>query len=244
VPRATEPWAEAFEEATRRGLGYLGTDLLLLGLARTDGISGEVLTELGATPDAIEAVVDTTAVPDPRASGEADRPPYPKATPAAEHARGRAHGLAIGLGQSQRQVHLLLALAYDRHGVHAHVLRRLGVHRSALVARLAERGVVVPAEPPPPDPAPKSEAVVLPREQADVVLKVLIEGFKERQELFIDQEGEGRWGYGAVEGQPDETRIIAEPVVGLRAIVPDALRAAGFPEPPESAWEPGESGPL
>jgi ClpA/ClpB-like protein len=60
-----DPWAEAYREARERRLGYIGTDLLLLGLARTTGVASEVLRELGATPDAISAAIDALGVRPP-----------------------------------------------------------------------------------------------------------------------------------------------------------------------------------
>ena len=34
-----DPWSEAFTVAKELGLGYVGTDLLLLGLTRSDGVA-------------------------------------------------------------------------------------------------------------------------------------------------------------------------------------------------------------
>ena len=165
-PTPVEPWSDANREANARDLGYVGTDLLLLGLAREEGVAGEVLRDLGATQAAIAPVIDqihasSVASPRPEAD-EHGRPWHVRATPSAEQARGRATGIAIGLGERESRAHLLLALAYDRAGVHASVLRQVGVSRSAIVEALQARGVAVPPNPPPRDADPTTSAVPCP----------------------------------------------------------------------------------
>jgi hypothetical protein len=229
-------WSQAHRKAAELGLDYVGTDLLLLGLTQGGGVAAEVLAELGATEESVSSVVArllTSAPP----SREPGRKEHPRPTPAAEHARGRAEGIAIGLGVSEATVHTLLALAYDRHGVHASVLRILGVDRREIVRRLAARGIEVPADPPPPDPAPHTESVVLPDAQARLVAAELGRRSTERPDWFFDAWGGGSWGYGQMPDRPGDSRISAEPRIGLRPIVIDVLRSAGQPAPPEDAWE-------
>jgi len=112
----------------------------LLGLSRADGVAGAVLRDLGVTSATLTPVLDRIyasdhASPRPK-TDEFGRPWHVRATPPAEQARGRAEGIATGLGERQGRVHLLLALAYDRDGFHSSILRQLGVSRSSIVEAL------------------------------------------------------------------------------------------------------------
>jgi len=240
-PARTDPWADAHREADTRALGYVGTDLLLLALARSQGTAGDVLRELGATPAAMTAIIDQlNADRDAAARPETDekgRPRHVRPTPAAEHARGRANGLAIGLGERESSVHLLLALAYDRSGIHNGVLRHVGVSRSAIVESLKARRVTVPPNPPPRDPDPMTQAVILPDADARVVVAELGRRSIADRTTYFDEEGHGRWGYGGVPDRPGDARLSAQAVVDLRGVVKAALEEAGLPQPSESDWE-------
>jgi hypothetical protein len=218
-----DAWVEAEREARKRGLGYVGTDLLLLGLARSTGIAAEVLGELGVTVEAVEVAIDD--LPRVRDAATVD---HPRATPRTERLLGVAQGLAIGTGERSTNAHLLLALAYDRNGPHVGVLRTLGVARGMIVGRLAGRGVKVPPKPPPSDASAKSDQLVLPRDQAEIVIQALVRGIKDDPLRFVDGEGEGRWGFNHVDDRPGYMRIVAEPGLGLNQIAAEALRAAGF----------------
>jgi hypothetical protein len=236
-----EPWSDAHREADARGLGHLGTSLLLLGLSRSEGIAGDVLRHLGATPAAITPILDqidasSNASPRPE-TDEFGRPWHVRATPAAEHARGRAEGIAIGLGERQVQVHLLIALAYDRHGFHSSILRQLGVSRSAIVEALKARGVAVPVNAPPSDPDPMTQAVTLPDAHARIVVAELGRRSIADRPTYFDEEGSGRWGYGSVPDRPDDASISAQASIDLRGIVRTALDEAGLPQPAEDDWE-------
>ena len=240
-PNPVEPWSDANREANARHLGYVGTDLLLLGLAREDGVAGEVLRDLGATQAAIAPVIDqihasSVASPRPEAD-EHGRPWHVRATPSAEQARGRASGIAIGLGERESRAHLLLALAYDRAGVHASVLRQVGVSRSAIVEALQARGVAVPPNPPPRDADPTTQAVTLPDAHARIVVAELGRRSTADQARYFDEEGSGRWGYGGVPERPGDARVSAQAAIDLRGIVRAALEEAGLPQPSEDDWE-------
>jgi Clp amino terminal domain, pathogenicity island component len=201
-----DPWSDAHREADARGLGYIGTDLVLLGLARSEGLVGEILRGLGATPEAITPVIDqinSNSVASPRPdTDEQGRPRHVRATPRTEHARGRAHGIAIGLGERQAPVHLLLAIAYDRDGIHASVLRQIGVSRTAIVDAVKSRGIAVPPSPPPRDADPITQAVILPDAHARIVVDELVRRSVADRAAYFDEEGSGRWGYGGVPERP------------------------------------------
>ena len=240
-PTRVEPWSDAYREADVRGLGHVGTDLLMLGLARSDGVAGEVLRDLGATPAAITPVIDqicasNVASPRPE-TDELGRPWHLRATPAAEQARGRAHGIAIALGERDTWQHLLLALVYDRDGLHASVLRQVGVGRSAIVEALKARGVAVPPNPPPRDADPTTQAVILPDAHARLVVAELGSRSIADQATYFDEEGSGRWGYGGVPERPGDARVSAQAAIDLRGIVRAALEEAGLPQPSEDDWE-------
>ena len=202
---------------------------------------GEVLRDLGATPAAITAVIDpihASSVEAPRPdTDELGRPWHVRATPAAEQARGRAGGIAIALGQRETWVHMLLALAYDRSGIHASVLRQIGVSRTAIVQALKTRGVAVPSNPPARDADPLTQAVILPDAHARIVVAELGRRSIADQATYFDEEGSGRWGYGGVPERPDDARVSAQASIDLREIVRAALEGAGLPQPTEDDWE-------
>lgn len=213
----------------------------MLGLSRADGVAGEVLRDLGVTSAALMPILDDIYASDhasPRPeTDEFGRPWHVRATPAAEHARGRAEGIATGLGERQGRVHLLLALAYDRDGFHSSILKRLGLSRSSIVEALKERGVVVPANAPARDPDPTTQAVVLPDAHARIVVAELgLRSIADRATYF-DEEGRGRWGYGGVSERPEHARVTAQASIDLRGIVRAALEDAGLPQPTEEDWE-------
>lgn len=239
-PVGVDPWADAHREADARGVGHLGTDLLLLGLARGEGVAGEVLRDLGATTERMTPLIDQLSAgreastrPGPDEMG---RPRHVRPTPAAEHARGRANGLAIALGVRESATHLLLALAYDRSGVHAGVLKQLGVSRSAIVESLKARGVAVPPSVPPRDADPMTQAVLLPDAHARVVVAELGRRSVADRATYFDEEGSGRWGYGGVPERPGDARVTAQAGIDLRSIVQAALAEAGLPQPPDDDW--------
>ncbi len=114
----------AQEEAKRLNHNYVGTEHLLLGLAKEEnGLASRVLRELGATPADMVRAVERMAPPNPR------RPfSQPTLTPrtkrvielAVEEARQMGHAY-IGTE------HLLLGLIQEQEGIAAEVLRGLGM---------------------------------------------------------------------------------------------------------------------
>jgi hypothetical protein len=234
-----EAWTEAAAIAKELGVGYVGTDMLLLGLTRTEGLAADVLAKAGATEAAVAAVVMQTNRPDETPTADVDEG-YARPTPAAEHARGRAEGLGIALGISDGSVSLLLALAYDRSGLHSSVLRLAGADRAKIVEALADRGVPVPPSPPAPDRTPFSVTVILPDEQARAVVAELGRRSVADRDYWFDAWGGASWGYGGVAGRPAESRISGEERIRLRELVPEILAASGYPPPPDEAWDTRE----
>src|SRR5512146_466625 len=114
----------AQEEAVRLNHNYIGTEHLLLGLAKEEhGLAARVLKEVGASQSDIVRAVERMAPRNPR-------PPFgrPTLTPrtkrvielAVEEARQMGHP---NIGTE----HLLLGLVQETEGIAAEVLRSLGV---------------------------------------------------------------------------------------------------------------------
>jgi hypothetical protein len=182
--------------------------------------------------------LNTSSVAAPRPErDELGRPWHVRATPAAEQARGWARGIAVAQGERETYAHLLLALAYDRDGVHNIILRQVGVSRAAIVEALKAHGVTVPPNPPPRDPDPMTQVVTLPDAHARVVVAELGRRSLADRATYFDGEGSGRWGYGGVPERPGDAHITAQAAIDLREIVQTALENAGLPQPAEADWE-------
>jgi hypothetical protein len=230
-----DPWWEAHQVAKEAGVSWVGTDMLLVGLTRSEGIAREVLAAAGVTDDAIASrVIEANRLAARPPAPDPEAPPRP--TPAAEHALGRADGFAVGLGIADRSASLLLALLYDRTGIHSGDLRHLGADRTEIVRDLAARGVPVPPTMPPPEPAPFTDTVVLPDEQARVVAEELAQRSVEDPAFWFDAWGKASWGYGGIPDRPGDAHIAGESRINLRQLVPEILAAHGYPAPPDAAW--------
>jgi ATP-dependent Clp protease ATP-binding subunit ClpC len=123
----------AQEEATRLNHNYVGTEHLLLGVAKEEnGLASRVLRELGATTTDVTRAVERMAPRNPRA-------PFskPTLTPrtkrvievAVEEARQMSHPY-IGTE------HLLLGLIQEEEGIGSEVLRGLGLSLDRIRAQV------------------------------------------------------------------------------------------------------------
>lgn len=114
----------AQEEAWSEGRGYIGTEHVVLALARDEqGAAGRILTGLGVTYEALKAKVDEVVhrPADPRA----ERPlPTTRVKKVVELAFREATEAGQELVNTE---HLLLALLVEAEGVGAHALGELGV---------------------------------------------------------------------------------------------------------------------
>jgi ATP-dependent Clp protease ATP-binding subunit ClpC len=141
--RAREAIAFAPEEARRLRHGYVGTEHLLLGLLRADrGTAARVLAGLNVT---LEGVRDEVA----RIVGSSQEPTSGRLplTPRAEKVMELALHEALSGGQgSAGSEHVLLALAREKTGVAARVLRDFGVDAEMIHREVAR---FVPAPPSP-----------------------------------------------------------------------------------------------
>jgi ATP-dependent Clp protease ATP-binding subunit ClpC len=115
----------AQEEAIRLNHNYIGTEHLLLGLAKEEhGIAARVLREVGATPADVVRAVERMAPRNPRA-------PFgkPALTPRTKRVIELAVDEARQMGHPNIGTeHLLLGLVQETEGIAAEVLRSLGVN--------------------------------------------------------------------------------------------------------------------
>jgi hypothetical protein len=213
----TELWLDAWALAAERGQETLTTDLLLVALARQPGVAGEVLRSLGASEDALLHAI-------PPARAQSGRPAAFIATsPAVEQARGRAEGLALGAGLPLDPTDVLVALAYDDSGMHASVLRFVGVDRGEIVERLRSLGVRTPPVAPPLDMPSKSVSFSLTEDEARLVIDELVARTTSGDRELIGSSGRSRWGYGRDAADPGRVRIHVEPDIPIDDIVAGIL---------------------
>jgi ATP-dependent Clp protease ATP-binding subunit ClpA len=126
----------AAEEARTLGHSHIGTEHLLLGLAReTEGVAAKVLLAFGVSPEALRAkTLDMTSPPS--VAPAVDRPPF---TPGAKKALELSLREAI---QFRHQYigteHLLLGVLREADGIGARSLTALGVELAAARTMVAE----------------------------------------------------------------------------------------------------------
>jgi ATP-dependent Clp protease ATP-binding subunit ClpA len=213
-------WLDAWSLASERGQETLTTDILLVALARQSGIAGDVLRSAGASADVLLRAIPPASGREPTGA-EAQSPVA--SSPAVEQARGRAEGLALGVGVPVDPTHVLLALAYDDAGMHASVLRGVGVDRGGIVERLRSRGVRVPASAPLPDMPVKSASISLAPDEARLVIDELVARTTSGDPELIGPTGRSRWSYGGDPAHAGRVRIHAEPDVPLASITAGVL---------------------
>jgi len=209
---------DAWDLARERGQAALTTDLLLVALARQPDTAGDVLRSLGAAETALLRVI-----PPGRRAREAQGPASVATSPAVEQARGRAQGIALGLGVPVDSTHVLLALAYDDGGMHASVLRSLGVDRGDIVERLRNVGVRVPTAAPPPDAPRRSASISLAPDEARLVIDALLARTTNGDGDLMGPSGRSRWGYGVDPVDAARVRINVEPDVPIASIAAGIL---------------------
>jgi ClpA/ClpB-like protein len=208
----------AFERKARK----LTTDDLLLGVVSAGGIASDVLTSLGFRPDAVRASPSGTSSSPPDDAGDYSVSP----TPAAASVLAWAAALAAADGTTTSSTHLLLALAYDADGVHGSTLRSMGIERAMLVESLRSRDVHVPAMPPPLDRPERSDVIVLPPRDAEIVIRALTADSVRHRSRYFDAEGHSLWAFGLANEQSGDVEIAAAPSVHLREQAARALEAA------------------
>ncbi len=125
----------AQEEATRLNHNYIGTEHVLLGLAKEEsGLASKVLRDLGASPADVARAVERMAPRNPRAPfGRPTLTPRTKRVIelAVEEAKQMGH---LNIGTE----HLLLGLVSETEGIAAEVLRSLGLQLDKVRTRTSQ----------------------------------------------------------------------------------------------------------
>lgn len=118
----------AQEEAERLNHGYIGTEHLLVGLARErEGVAHQVLAELGARPDRIREAVEGQV-------GRGESRPLSPLTLTPRSKRVLELGVDEARRMERRQVdteHLLLGLVREGQGVAVDILKSMGIAPAA-----------------------------------------------------------------------------------------------------------------
>ena len=138
--RARDVVALAQEEARGLGHGHIGTEHLLLGLLRGEGVANRVLHDLGFEVDAVRA-----QVADVVGWGEEPLPAQMPFTPGAKKVLELALRESIRLGHNHLGTeHILLGLAREGEGVAAQIMLAAGVDEPAVRCAVA---AIVPGVP-------------------------------------------------------------------------------------------------
>lgn len=127
--------ALAQDEAMRLRHGWIGTEHLLLGLLRGEGIAAEALEELGVTLERSRALVAAAVPP-----GEAPAPSEQTLTPRTKDVLSRA--ILVRSQQRRSAVSptlLLLALVSDPDAIGTQVLAQQGASAEAVWAAVGRR---------------------------------------------------------------------------------------------------------
>ncbi|HEO71798.1 MAG TPA: hypothetical protein ENN80_11100, partial [Candidatus Hydrogenedentes bacterium] len=124
----------ADEEARRLNHEYVGTEHILLALARQeDAVSAKVLANLGADLDTLRAEVNKFVQPGPAPVTRSTLPRMPRAEWVVQYAREEAKALGHDYIGTE---HILLALLRDKDSVAAQVLARLGITETQIRAHV------------------------------------------------------------------------------------------------------------
>jgi len=139
----------AHDEARELGHNYIGTEHLLLGLLRQQGVACEVLASLGVSLDA--ARDEVVRLVRPGSGAVSGQVPF---TPRAKRVLELTLRAALGLGhQHIGTEHLLLGIADENEGVAAAALLRFRIDADQLREEVARRLGAQPPAPPPPGSA-------------------------------------------------------------------------------------------
>lgn len=132
--RARSVMSLADEEARRLNHAYVGTEHLLLALARQeDVVSAKVLANLGADIDTLRTEVNKFVQPGTEPVVRRARPRTPRAEWVVQYAREEAKALGHDYIGTE---HILLALMREREGVAAQALAGLGISETQMRAEV------------------------------------------------------------------------------------------------------------
>ncbi len=133
----------AQEEAERLNHSYVGTEHLLVGLAREkEGLAHSVLTELGARPERIREAVERLV-----GRGETRSSSQLTLTPRSQRVLTLSVDEARRMDQTQADTeHLLLGLVREGQGVAVDILRSLGISPSRVRAKVNQAATASASE--------------------------------------------------------------------------------------------------
>ncbi len=142
--RARRALGLAQEEAHRLGHGYIGTEHILIGLAREgNGVAAQVLVAMGADSDKIRSAVETVV-----GRGDQGKPGESGLTQRAKRVLEFAVDEARRLGHHYVGTeHLMLGLLRERDGMAAGVLERLGISSDRVRTEVLQALSQNPVEP-------------------------------------------------------------------------------------------------
>ena len=122
---ARKVMALANQEAQRFNHEFIGTEHILLGLAKEDGgVGATVLENLGADLSLLSFEVEKLCIKGPDTVAPGQLPKTPRAKTVLEYALQEAHTVKHNYVGSE---HLLLGLLREQDGIAAHVLTNLGI---------------------------------------------------------------------------------------------------------------------
>ncbi|MCZ7539252.1 MAG: ATP-dependent Clp protease ATP-binding subunit [Anaerolineae bacterium] len=185
----------AVDEARRMGHHYIGTEHLLLGLARTnDGVAVEVLRELKISPDDIRRNIRRVLLESPLQTARRAADPAPDRTPRANAKTPMVDQLATDLTAlaeqgkldpvigRQREIERVIQILSRRQKNNPALIGEPGVGKTAIVEGLAQRIVDREA------PAPLLGKRVLQLDVGSLVAGTMYRGqFEERLKRVIEE---------------------------------------------------------
>ncbi|MEB2287722.1 MAG: ATP-dependent Clp protease ATP-binding subunit [Anaerolineae bacterium] len=185
----------AVDEARRMGHHYIGTEHLLLGLARTnDGVAVEVLRELKINPDDIRRNTRRVLLENPLQTARRAADPAPDRTPRANAKTPMVDQLATDLTAlaeqgkldpvigRQREIERVIQILSRRQKNNPALIGEPGVGKTAIVEGLAQRIVDRDA------PAPLLDKRVLQLDVGSLVAGTMYRGqFEERLKRVIEE---------------------------------------------------------
>ena len=185
----------AVDEARRMGHHYIGTEHLLLGLARTnDGVAVEVLRELKISPDDIRRNTRRVLLENPLQTARRAADPAPDRTPRANAKTPMVDQLATDLTAlaeqgkldpvigRQREIERVIQILSRRQKNNPALIGEPGVGKTAIVEGLAQRIVDREA------PAPLLGKRVLQLDVGSLVAGTMYRGqFEERLKRVIEE---------------------------------------------------------
>jgi len=193
APETQQVLEQAVEEARRLGHHYIGTEHILLGLVRGEGIAMDVLRKLGVTPDQIRrqtrrVLNETTSSPTPSAGKrEAAKPQSGQKSPLVDQLATDLTGLAeenkldpvIG---RQVEIERVIQILARRTKNNPALIGEPGVGKTAIVEGLAQRIIEGDV------PAPLMNKRLLQLDVGSLVAGTMYRGqFEERLKRVIDE---------------------------------------------------------